>query len=108
MLRFFARFVGFWLVAAALVAAVVDGAKSIAASALVITPVAATWTELTALLSRGEAEAEGQWTAPWPLDIAVAWLLTFPTVAVLAGFGVFFLVLGAKRRRPSIGREFPA
>ena len=42
MLRFLSRFLGFWLVAAALVAGVVDGAKSIAASALVITPLAET------------------------------------------------------------------
>ena len=43
MLRFLSRFLGFWLVAAAVVMGVVDGAKSIAASAVVTTSLAEVW-----------------------------------------------------------------
>jgi hypothetical protein len=107
MLRFLARFLGFWLVAAALVAAVVDGAKSIAASALVISPVAATWADLSDLLGRGSG-SEAQWQAAWPLDTLMRWLISAPSVAVLAVLGVLLLLAGAKRRSPSIGREFAA
>ncbi len=47
-------------------------------------------------------------TAPWPLDVPLAWLMAAPTAAVLAVLGVAFLVLGARRRRPFLSREFAA
>ena len=107
MLRFLARFLGFWLVAAALVTAVVDGAKSIAASALVATPLAESWATIVAMASSGDAAAPGAAeAASGPLDIALAWLFAAPTLLVLAVPGVALLVIGAKRRRYSIGREF--
>jgi len=108
MLRFIARFFGFWLVAAALVAAIVDGAKSIAASALVTTPLFETWTTIAALMGAQDAAEATPPNAPWPLDLALAWLLAAPSVVVLAVIGVALLVVGAKRRRPSLGREFAA
>jgi hypothetical protein len=107
MLRFISRFVGYWLLAAALVAAVVDGAKSIAASAVVTTPLGQTWTAIEALLTRGDAtEAASNSTAPWPLDVALAWLLAAPTAGVAAALGLVLLVAGRKRRAASFGREF--
>ena len=107
MLRFLARFLGFWLVAAALVTAVVDGAKSIAASALVATPVAETWATIVAMAGSGDAAAPGAPAAAGgPFDVALAWLFAAPTLVVLAVPGVALLIIGAKRRRYSIGREF--
>ena len=107
MLRFLARFLGFWLVAAALVTAVVDGAKSIAASALVTTPLSEAWAMLLAMAGGGEAPGEpAAAAANGPLEIALAWLLAAPTVLLLAAPGVALLVIGAKRKRFSIGREF--
>lgn len=105
MLRFISRFLGFWLLAAALVAAVVDGAKSIAASMLVTTPLAETSATLSALLG-GSAETDAAWSAPWPFDVAVAWLMAAPTALVVGAVGVFFLIVGAKRRRKFLGREY--
>ncbi len=107
MLRFIARLLGYWLIAAALVAAVVDGAKSIAASALVLTPVNETYTTLAALGQPDGTEVAIP-TAPWPFDMALTWLMAAPTAAVLAALGVVFLVLGAHRRRPFLSREFAA
>src|SRR5918993_2587544 len=46
MLRFLLRTLGIWLLAGALVAVVMDGARSIAASAPVLTPLAEVWREL--------------------------------------------------------------
>ena len=107
MLRFLSRFLGYWLLAAALVAAVVDGAKSIAASAMVTTSVAETWATLQALVASGEAvEAASSSTAPWPLDFIANWLLTAPTAVIAATLGLVLLVLGRKRRAASFGREF--
>jgi hypothetical protein len=95
MLRFALRFLGVWLFAAALVMAVVDGAKSIAASAVVTTPVADV---LAALAARQPAAAAS--ALPWPLDLAVAWFLAAPAAAILAFLGVGLLVVG-RRRRPA-------
>jgi hypothetical protein len=108
MLRFLARFIGFWLVAAALVAAVIDGSKSIAASALVITPLAESWAAISALAGEPAAAPAGAESSPlpWPLDLALSWFLSAPTVLALAVAGVVFLILGAKRRGIVIGREF--
>ena len=108
MLRFLARFLGFWLVAAALVTAVVDGAKSIAASALVATPLAESWATIVAMAGSGDDAAAASATAATsgPLAIALAWLFAAPTLLVLAVPGVALLIIGARRRRYSIGREF--
>ena len=70
MLRFLARFIGFWLVAAAVVFAVVDGAKSIAASGLVTTPVAEAWAYFAAAGTVADRTAEAPFNAPWPLDMS--------------------------------------
>lgn len=107
MLRFASRFLGFWLVAAALVAAVVDGAKSIAASRLVTTSVGETWMMIAAFGAGGPAAAQPL-TAPWLLDVPLQWLLAAPTIAIFGLLGVAFLILGAKRRPPSLSREFAA
>ncbi len=112
MLRFASRFLGFWLVAAALVAGVVDGAKSIGASHLVVTSVGEAWTALAAFggseHAAATAEAAAPLTAPWPLDMPLQWLLAAPMVAVLGILGAVLLILGAKRRPPSLSREFAA
>jgi hypothetical protein len=107
MFRFLARFLGFWVIAAALVVAVVDGAKSIAASGLVLTPVAETYLTVLALIKPANAETALP-TAPSPLDVPLNWLLSAPTAVVLVFVGIALLVLGARRRRPFLSREFAA
>src|SRR3712207_1775174 len=105
MLRFLARFTGIWLIAAALVAGVVDGAKSIAASALVLTSLGESWAGL-ASLGRGDAETGDPVSAPWPLDAILTWLLSAPAVAVFAAVGVFLLAAGRRRRTAYLGRGY--
>ena len=107
MLRFISRFLGFWLVAAALVAAVVDGAKSIAASSLVTTSLGETWA-IVAGISGNEPLLSAIANLPWLVAAPINWLLAAPTVAVFGIIGVTLLVLGAKRRPPSLSREFAA
>ena len=109
MLRFLSRFAGYWLVAAAVVAAVIDGAKSIAASAFVTTPVAETWATLSTLAASADEPAPlAAAPMPWPLDIALAWVMAAPTAGVLAILGFLFLAAGRKRRRAFLGREYAA
>ncbi len=108
MLRFFARSIGFWLVAAALVAAIVDGAKSIGASRLVATPLSETWMTVAGLIGWTSSENGAPLDLIWPFDLLVAWLLAAPAILVFAVPGVVLLIAGAKRRRFSINREFAA
>jgi hypothetical protein len=104
MLRFLSRFLGFWLVAAAVVMGVVDGAKSIAASSIVTTSLAEIWAMIGGL-GGNEAPVLG---APWPADVPLQWILASPAVVVIGAVGAFFMLLGAKRRPPSLSREFAA
>ena len=105
MLRFLARLLGYWLVAAALALAVVDGAKSIAASTVVLTPLSETWATVAAF-GGVDTGTSTPISYGWPADAVLAWLVSAPTVAVLGALGVLLLVAGRKRRRPVIGREF--
>jgi hypothetical protein len=104
MLRFICRFLGVWLLAAGLVTSVIDGAKTLAASELVTTPVAESW----ALLAGEAAGAEPRepLAAPWPFDIAAAWLLAAPTALVLFAAAVVLLIVGRRRRPHRLTREF--
>ena len=45
-------------------------------------------------------------SAPGPLDVPLQWILASPAVAVLAAAGAAFMLIGAKRRSPSLSREF--
>ena len=99
MLRFFARFAGIWAIAGALVFAVIDGAKSIAASALILTPVADAW----AMLGGARGDGAG-W--PWPLGQALEFVLAAPVAAILAALGFVLLAAGRKRHRGFSGGEY--
>jgi hypothetical protein len=106
MLRLLARTLGFWLVAAAVVAGVVDGAKTIAASSLVITPLSDT---IAMIAAAGKAEAPAipeSW--PWVISLPLQFLLAAPTMFVLGAPGIALHGHGAKRRPPSLSREFAA
>ena len=106
MIRFLLRFAGFWLFAAALVAAVIDGAKSIAASQAVLTPLGEAWAQLApdslAEARRGVEEGLGQ---PWLWELLAEWMLAAPAWLVLGLIGLILMLLGRRRRRRSIGEE---
>jgi hypothetical protein len=107
MIRGLLRFVGFWLFAAALVAAVLDGVRSIAASGLVFSPVAETWEwvapDSLAALRSSIADGLGQ---PWLWDLVNTWVLGAPTALALGVLGLLLIAAGAKRRRDVFIREF--
>jgi hypothetical protein len=102
MLRFIVRTLGLWLLAGSFAAAVIDGMKSIAGSALRMTTVLETWNDLapaTIATTRTFVETRVG-TAVWSaLDAA---LRIAPTWAVLAVLGSTLIAL-ARPRRESIG-----
>jgi hypothetical protein len=102
MIGFLFRFIGIWLIAGGLVAVVVDGAKTIAAASLTVTPLGLTWYTLsptTLLATQGFVQQTVEsYIGHWLWDPLVQWVLLLPTWAVLGAVGGTLAYLGRKRR----------
>lgn len=106
MIRFLSRFAGFWLLAAALVAVVIDGAKSIAASELVTMPLGVAWSQLAPTsLVQTQFAIEEQLGQPWLWDLLTQWVLSAPVWLIFGVLGLILMLLGRRRRRRSLGEE---
>ncbi len=100
MIRFFFRFVGYWLLAATIVLIVRDGAKTIAASALEFTALGEVWFRLApTTLNQVQFTIEQHLGWPWLWDGLTQWVLTAPAWLVVGILAVLFLLIGRKRRR---------
>jgi len=102
MIRFLSRFVGLWMIAGALVALVVDGAKTIAASALTFTSLAQSW-QYIAPQDYAAFETFMQKTAvphagTWLWDPVTLAILGAPGWLILGLVGGFLAYVGRKRR----------
>ena len=107
MIRFLFRFVGYWLLAGALVAAIIDGSKSIAASALVTTPFGQHFQQLApSLLQRLEFGIQNNLGLPWLWDLVFINVLAWPSFAVLGVLALIFLMIGRRKRAPVVGDDF--
>lgn len=99
-MRFLARFVGLWLLAAALVFAVIDGARSIAGSEMSLTPLGATWSGTApASLESVEMFFTERLGADWFWEGPAQSVLAVPTWGVLAILGLFLVLVGRPRSR---------
>ena len=102
MIGFLARFVGLWLIAGALVALVVDGAKSIAASQLTVTPLGLAWFNISPSTLLGAQTFVQQRVEAvighWLWDPFIQWILMLPGWAVFGLVGGWLAWLGRKRR----------
>ncbi|HEX2255617.1 MAG TPA: hypothetical protein VHG92_02755 [Afifellaceae bacterium] len=106
MIRFLFRFAGFWLFAAALVTAVIDGAKSVAASEPTLTPLSAAWSQLApAGLAETQRVVETEFDAAWLWALLAQWVLSAPVWLVLGLLGLLLMLLGRRRNRSSLGEE---
>jgi hypothetical protein len=101
MIRLFFRFLGVLLLAAAFAALIVDGTKSIAASAILYTPTSDTasqiFPEKFKLLQPTLERIHPMLWNPVMVDI-----LRLPVWIIIASFGIVCLLLGRKPR-PKIG-----
>ena len=101
MIRFLFRCVGFFALAAAFLLVIYDGTKSIAGNAVFITSVRTLWETINAAsLQALRPLIEG--ASPYAWDPAFVSFLNAPSWAVLGVLGIFFILLGRKRR-PLIG-----
>jgi hypothetical protein len=102
MIGFVSRFVGIWFIAGALVALVIDAAKTIAASALTITPLGEAWSTLSLSSIMSVQTFVQQQIEPtvggWLWDPVIQWLLLSPTWAVFGIIGFVLTYLGRRRR----------
>ncbi len=102
MIGFLARFVGLWLIAGALVALVIDGTKTIAASELTITPLGLAWytlspSTLMAAQTFVQQKVEA-YIGHWLWDPLIQWILMLPGWLVLGLLGSWLVYVGRKRR----------
>lgn len=98
MFRFLLRFVGFWFLAGGFVALIVDGTRSIAASALVLTSAGDAWFAVSPG-SLAAMEASTRKISPALWDSAIAPALSAPAFLVLLIFGIVLMMLGRVRER---------
>jgi hypothetical protein len=102
MIRFVFRLVGFFLLVGAFVALVLDGAQSIAASQLRLTPLGQTWNDWHSTSLQLLQPAIERHVADWLWDPVMLNVLTTPTFVVLGALGAIFLLIGRKKK-PLIG-----
>jgi hypothetical protein len=99
MLRFLARTAGLLLFAGSFIALVADGIRSLAAKALVTTPLAATLSEVAPdLVPDLRAMVEGR-LHPYLWDPVTTTVLAWPAFAVGGVAGMVLILAGARRRR---------
>ncbi|HVZ13013.1 MAG TPA: hypothetical protein VG894_00995 [Bauldia sp.] len=102
MIGFASRFVGLWFVAGALVAVVVDAAKTLALSQLTVTPLGATLFAIAPSALVGAQSFVQQHIEPavggWVWDPLIQWLLLLPAWGVLGFLGFLLTWLGRRRR----------
>ena len=101
MLHFISRTIGIWLLAAAVVAGVVDGMKSIASTRIILTSAGQFWSTVSPG-SLASAQASLHRLAPKLWDTVAAPTLQLPVWAVFLALGVLFMLLGIRRRHDFI------
>lgn len=98
MIRITLRIIGFWLLALAFVALVLDGARTVTSGALVITPLGETWFDLSpGSLNLMQAVIQRN-LHPYIWDPVVQWILLSPTWLITGLIALLLLALGKKRR----------
>lgn len=99
MFRFLARMIGLVLVAGALVAGIADASRSMAANAIVLTPLGQTWFSLhPASLNLTQVGLERHvWPPLW--DPVLLTILEQPTWLPLLVLGAIFLLIGTRSRQ---------
>ena len=99
MIRFTLRFIGFWFLAAALVALVIDGTKSIADSAMVTTSTGSYLREYApTTLQQLEFGVQNNLGSPLLWDYFFVPLLGWPAFVLLGLIGILLTLLGRRRR----------
>ncbi|WP_367716425.1 hypothetical protein AB2N04_19505 [Nitratireductor sp. GISD-1A_MAKvit] len=101
MFRVIFRALAFFSLAVAVIMAVIDATRSIAASALTFTPLRESWSSVSPETLNQFQMLIQQHTLPMLWDPVLVSVLNMPGWAVFAALAVLFLALGHRRRRPT-------
>jgi len=102
MIRFLFRFAGLWILAAAFVWLVIDGTKSIAGNAIVVTKLASAWYEISPGSLLWLQPTIEHHASEWLWNSVVQTILEQPTWLVLGVIGSILTLVGRKKK-PLIG-----
>jgi ABC-type Fe3+ transport system permease subunit len=102
MIRFVFRFVGFCILAAAFVALLYDGTKTLAGSQVYFTKLGDTWNTVHSTSLQLLQPAIERHVSPWLWETVVLNILTAPTSLVLGILGALLILIGRKKK-PLIG-----
>jgi hypothetical protein len=106
MIRFLFRFVGLILLAAAFITLVIDGTKSIAASAVTVTPLGQYWNDIHSTSLQLLQPALERHVAEWLWDPVMLNIITAPAWLVLGILAALLMLVGRKKRPPiGFGRD---
>ncbi|MCR4268935.1 hypothetical protein [Nitratireductor sp. ZSWI3] len=99
MIRFLFRVLAIFALAVAVVMAVIDATRSIAASALTFTPLGESWFSVSpGTLNLAQAVVQRH-TLPVLWDPLAVFILTLPGWLVFAALSLLFYAIGRKRNR---------
>ncbi|BCM21614.1 hypothetical protein [Mesorhizobium sp. J8] len=104
MLRFIFRLAAMVALSIAVIMAVIDTTRSVAASSLVLTPLNASWLAVSPDTRAAFETFVRAKASPLVWDGAVAWVLAQPGFAVFAVLAFLLYAIGYRRRRR--GAEF--
>lgn len=100
MFHFVFRVVGLFVLALSLVLAVLDIARSITASELILTPLAKSWAAMSGGSLLATRQAIEGWAHPVVWDPITTSLLSLPSWLVFWFFAMVLLKLGQRRKSP--------
>lgn len=100
MFQFLFRAVGLIVLALALVAAILDLTRSIAASAIILTPVSASWQSVSARTMAAAEEQARSYLGGYLWDPVLLWVLSVPTWLLLWLVAMVLLWVGQRRGNP--------
>ncbi|MBN7761536.1 MULTISPECIES: hypothetical protein [Nitratireductor] len=99
MFRLIFRILALFALAVAVVMAVIDATRSIAASALIVTPLGESWYSVSPdTLNLSQALIQ-RYTFPVIWDPAIIYILTLPGWLVFAVLALLFHAIGYRRKR---------
>ncbi|CAH2400660.1 hypothetical protein [Mesorhizobium escarrei] len=101
MFRFVFRLAAMVALSISVIMAVVDATRSVAASALVMTPLNTSWLAASPDTRSAFESFVRDRLGPLLWDGAIAWVLNQPGFAVFAGLAFIFYMIGHRRERPT-------
>ena len=100
MFHFLFKIVGLFVLALAVVLAVLDITRSITASDVILTPLASSWATVSAESLLSTRELVQAWTHPYLWDPVMTFVLQLPSWLVFWLLAMILLKLGQRRENP--------